>query len=114
MALPGLRDLYNRFEQVAAPLAAQVTRTQEFAQVAAVVTSVNKAVRSEAGRLQARAWHAMNLPAGTDVQRLRTQLGALDREIRLLTLELERERKKSKGVSSRGTSGTEHDRPDPS
>ncbi len=106
MALPGLRDLYNTFEKVAAPLAIQVTKTEEFAQVAAVLTSVNKTVRAEAGKLQARVWHAMNLPAGTDVQRLRQQVGSLDRELRLLSLELQRARKEAK---RRGDSRPEHD-----
>ncbi len=113
MALPGLRDLYDRFEKVATPLAAQVVRTEEFAQVAAVVAGANKMVRAEAQKLQAKVWHAMNLPAGTDVQRLRTQLGALDREVRLLTVELEKSRQKAKGVTRRGSSGNDDDRPDP-
>jgi hypothetical protein len=36
------------------------------------------------------AWplHACNLPAGTDISRLRRQLGELDREVRRLRLEL--------------------------
>ena len=35
MGLPGIRDLYNRFERVAGPLAEQVVKTEEFAQAAA-------------------------------------------------------------------------------
>ncbi|TNM39592.1 hypothetical protein FHP29_11985 [Nocardioides albidus] len=113
MALPGLRDVYNAIEQTASPLLSSVIRTEEFARVAAAVTVVNKKVRTEVEQLQARCWHAVNLPAGTDVQRLRRQLGALDREVRLLTIELEKERAKAKGVSRRGVpTGSEHDRPD--
>ena len=37
----------------------------------------------------------MNLPAGSDVSRLRTQIGALDREVRRLGLQLEAERRRS-------------------
>jgi hypothetical protein len=33
----------------------------------------------------------VNLPAGTDLARLRAQVGALDREVRRLTLRLEEE-----------------------
>jgi uncharacterized membrane protein YciS (DUF1049 family) len=36
-----------------------------------------------------RLWHLINLPAGTDVQRLRVQIGALDRQVRRLTLQLD-------------------------
>lgn len=102
----GLRDLYNRFEQVATPIANQVTRTEEFAQLVGLVTSVNKTVRDEANKLAARAWHTVNLPAGTDVQRLRQQVGSLDRELRLLSLELQRARKEAKRS---GNSRPEHD-----
>lgn len=107
--MAGLRDLYNAFEQVATPIAHGISESEEFAKLAAVVTTVNKAVRSEANKLQARAWHAVNLPAGTDVQSLKRQVGALDREVRLLALELERARQQAKGVNRRGTSGPEHD-----
>lgn len=106
MGLPGIRDLYNRVERVAAPLAEQVVKTEEFAQAAALLTSVNKTVRSGLDQLAARAWHAVNLPAGTDVQRLRQQVGSLDRELRLLSLELQRARKEAK---RRGDSRPEHD-----
>lgn len=109
MALPGLRDLYNAFEQVATPIATGITSSEDFAKVAAIVTTVNKAVRAEANKLQARAWHAINLPAGTDVQSLKRQVGALDREVRLLALELEKARAKARGVNRRGTAGTQHD-----
>ena len=105
MGLPGIRDLYNRFERVAGPLAEQVVKTEEFAQAAALFT-VNKAVRTELDKLTARAWHAVNLPAGTDVQRLTQQVGSLDRELRLLSLELQRARKEAK---RRGVSRPEHD-----
>ena len=37
----------------------------------------------------ARVWHLVNLPAGTDLQRLRVQIGALDRDVRRLSLQLE-------------------------
>ena len=37
----------------------------------------------------ARVWHLVNLPAGTDIQRLRKQIGALDRDVRRLSLQLE-------------------------
>lgn len=88
----GLRDVYNRLEQVATPLANELTRSPEFARAVALVSGLNKTVRDEVDKVTARAWHVINLPAGTDVQRLKVQLGAMDREIRLLTLELERAR----------------------
>ncbi len=91
---------------MAGPLAEQVVKTEEFAQAAALFTSVNKAIRTELDKLTARVWHAVNLPAGTDVQRLKQQVGSLDRELRLLSLELQRARKEAK---RRGVSRPEHD-----
>lgn len=107
MALPGPRDLLNRVEKLATPIAKDVTHSEEFARASALLVGVKKVVRTEVNTLAARAWHAVNLPAGTDVQRLRQQVGSLDREVRLLTLELQRARKEAKrhGVDSR----PEHD-----
>lgn len=106
MGLPGLRDLSDQVEKLA-PLANEVTHSEEFAQAAAVLAGVQNAVRSGLNKAAARAWHAINLPAGTDVQRLRQQVGSLDREVRLLSLELQRARKEATrhGVRSR----PEHD-----
>lgn len=106
MGLPGPRSLYDRFEELAAPVANSLTRTDGFAQAAALFANMNKVVRSEVDSLAARAWHAVNLPAGTDVQRLQKQLGSLDREVRLLSLELQRAEREAK---RRGNSRPEHD-----
>ena len=51
--------------------------------------------RDSARDLTARAWHLVNLPAGSDVSRLRAQIGALDREVRRLGLQLEAERRRN-------------------
>ena len=107
MGLPGPRDLYNRFEKVATPLADKLTRSKEFAQAVAFLADANKTIRDGLGELAARGWHAVNLPAGTDVKRLRQQVGALDRDLRLLTLQLQRERRE--GTRRGGDPGPEHD-----
>jgi hypothetical protein len=52
-------------------------------------------VKDSARGLSARAWHLVNLPAGSDVSRLRAQIGALDREVRRLGLQLEAERRRN-------------------
>lgn len=97
----GLRDLYNAVEKVATPIANAATRSEEFAQLTSTLTGVNKFVRDQSNKVAARAWHLINLPAGTDVQRLKMQVGSLDREVRLLSLELKkaREEEKSRGRS---------------
>lgn len=114
----GLRDLYNSVEKLAAPRANDLTRSPEFARAVALVGGVNRAVRKRLNRATTRAWHTINLPTGTDLQRVKKQLGAMDRQIRLLTLELEKtkgDESRSEGVSDDGGStGSGNDRQDPS
>jgi hypothetical protein len=74
------------------PHAEQLVRTPAFALAAAIARRAQATARGTARGLTARAWHLVNLPAGSDVSRLRTQVGALDREIRRLTVQLETER----------------------
>lgn len=108
MDIPKPRELYDRLEKAATPKANALTRSDEFAQLAELLTTANDLVRRTAGDLQARLWHAVNLPALSDHQRMLTQLGALDRQVRLLTLELDRARAeaaKARGDDRRATPG---------
>jgi hypothetical protein len=105
MGVPGPRDLYSRLEQALGPSTTDLTHSAEFAQLVAFIGDARNRLRRDAGRLSARAWHVVNLPAGTDIQRLRTQLGSLDRDVRMLRLELERQRMEAR---RRGDSGDQH------
>jgi hypothetical protein len=89
---PAWRKLYDKVERVVTPYANAITHSDGFAQSVAFRSGVEKAVKAQSNKLAAKGWHLLNLPAGTDVQRLRMQVGALDREVRLLTLELRRAR----------------------
>jgi hypothetical protein len=84
----GLRLVYDAVERrVALPLEALI-RTREFVHATAVATRAPRRVSTRVNAISARLWHLANLPAGTDVQRLRVQVGQLDREVRRLRLEL--------------------------
>ena len=61
----------------------------------AALFGVRRAVSDGVNGVAARVWHLVNLPAGTDVHRLRKQIGALDRDVRRLTLQLELEQAKT-------------------
>jgi hypothetical protein len=65
-----------------------MVRSGRFAQVTAGVVGVRRGVVRSVNGVSTRAWHLVNLPAQTDVQRLRTQIGALDRDVRRLSLQL--------------------------
>jgi hypothetical protein len=91
---PVWRQVYDAAERRVTPHADRLVRTPSFAVGAAVLRRAQALARSSAEGVTARAWHLLNLPAGTDVSRLRTQIGALDREVRRLTVQLELERRR--------------------
>ncbi|CCH87641.1 conserved protein of unknown function [Modestobacter italicus] len=91
---PLWRQAYDAAERRVTPHADRLVRTPSFAVGAAVLRRAQALARSSAEGVTARAWHLLNLPAGSDVSRLRTQIGALDREVRRLTVQLELERRR--------------------
>jgi hypothetical protein len=94
-AAPRWRQAYDAVDKAVTPRAEAFVRTPTFAQGAALVQRAQKLARDSARGLTARAWHLLNLPAGSDVGRLRAQIGALDREVRRLTLQLESEQRRA-------------------
>ena len=89
---PGWRKTYDTAERAVAPRAEALVRSSEFARVTCAVVGVRRAVGRGVNGVTAVAWHLVNLPARTDVQRLRVQIGALDRDVRRLSLQLEQSR----------------------
>jgi hypothetical protein len=89
------RQAYDAVDKTVTPRAEAFVRTPTFAQGVALVRRAQTLARDSARGLTARAWHVLNLPAGSDVSRLRAQIGALDREVRRLTLQLEQERRRT-------------------
>jgi hypothetical protein len=90
---PLWRQAFDKAERTVAPRAESLVRTPGFSFGAALVRRAQTLARGTARDVSARAWHLLNLPAGSDVTRLRTQIGALDREVRRLGLQLEAERR---------------------
>jgi hypothetical protein len=91
---PLWRQAFDAAEHRLTPHADRLVRTPGFAVGVTLFRRARTLVRDTAQDASARAWHLVNLPAGSDVARLRTQLGALDREVRRLTLQLENERRR--------------------
>src|SRR4051794_30059106 len=94
-AAPRWRQAYDAVDKAVTPRAEAFVRTPTFAQGAALAQRAQKLARDTARGATARAWHLLNLPAGSDVSRLRAQIGALDREVRRLSLQLENERRRN-------------------
>jgi hypothetical protein len=74
-----------------APQLEALVRTDQFSHTTAVTARTRRLITDQVNGVAARFWHLLNLPAGTDIQRLRIQVGALDREVRRLSLELDRQ-----------------------
>jgi len=91
---PLWRQAFDAAERAVTPRAESLVRTPSFAIGAALVRRAQRLARESARGLTTRAWHLVNLPAGTDVSGLRAQVGALDREVRRLTLHLEAQRRR--------------------
>jgi len=106
---PRWRQAYDAVDKAVTPKAEAFVRTETFAQGAAILQRAQKLARDTVRGATARGWHLLTLPAGSDVSRLRAQIGALDREVRRLTLQLENERRRG---SSAGPTTEEDPRAD--
>jgi hypothetical protein len=96
MTQPGTplwRQAFDAAERRVTPHADSLVRTPGFATGVTLLRRAQNLARDTARGVSARAWHLVNLPAGSDVARLRAQIGALDREVRRLTVQLENERR---------------------
>jgi hypothetical protein len=82
---PLWRRAFDRAERAVTPRLESLVRTDHFARGVAYASKAQTFARDRAQGLSAQFWHLVNLPVGTDLDRLRAQVGALDREVRRLT-----------------------------
>jgi hypothetical protein len=73
------------------PWVEAVVHTGEFASTSTLKTRMRRRIGDQVNGVAARFLHLFNLPARTDIQRLRRQVGALDREVRRLSAELDQQ-----------------------
>jgi hypothetical protein len=104
---PLWRQAFDAAERAVTPRAEDLVRTEYFALGAALVRRARNLAGTSVQGLSARVWHLVNLPAGSDIGRLRTQIGALDREVRRLTLHLESERRRTSSPTRTAPTTTE-------
>jgi hypothetical protein len=102
-ASPLWRQAFDAAERAVAPRAENLVRTEYFSLGVALARRAQTLAGRSVQGLTARAWHLVNLPAGSDISRLRTQIGALDREVRRLTIQLESERRRTAGARTTPT-----------
>ena len=76
------------------PRVEEIVHGPAFSTAVVVVQKVQSGVSSAVERRTRRVWHLVNLPAGSDVRKLRNQIGDLDHEVRLLRGAVEGEARK--------------------
>jgi hypothetical protein len=106
---PRWRQAYDAVDKAVTPRAEQLVRTPAFSLAAALARRAQATAQGTARGLTARAWHLVNLPAASDIGRLRAQVGALDREVRRLTVALETERRRGTSPAANPARPAEED-----
>jgi hypothetical protein len=106
---PRWRQAFDTVERAVTPRAEELVRTEYFSLGVALARRAQTLAGRSVQGLSAHAWHLLNLPAGSDISRLRAQIGALDREVRRLTIQLESERRRAAGSPTPATEETDAD-----
>jgi hypothetical protein len=88
-ASPLWRRAFDAVEQNISPQLEQFVRTDQFADMAAVVARVQGQLQKRAERAMRQAWHFWNLPTGSDVKRVSEQVASLERRVRDLSKQLD-------------------------
>lgn len=91
MHVPSPFDLYKSVEQQLNPRLHEVMNTDEFAQALSAVHTGRAVIGRALGGANVWLLHAVNMPAKSDINRLTRHMGELDREVRMLRHEIERE-----------------------
>ena len=76
------REIYNEWESAVAPGLQQFAASDGFRDFMAASAKVSSAFAAEFERTSRRWLHFWNLPAATDVRKLRQQVAAVDRELK--------------------------------
>ena len=90
MNIPSLTEAYSAIEGRLSPQLDDLVRSDGFAHASALISNAQSAIGDTLDAINAHVLHAFNLPAGTDVKRLRRQIGDLDHEVRTLRMEIAR------------------------
>ena len=81
---PRWRQLFDTWEKAVAPGLEELTASSEFRDVTATMARWNAAARKRSEAASRQWLHALNLPAATDIRRLRRQVAELEREVGVL------------------------------
>lgn len=103
--IPRWRQGYDAIESMIGSQLEQLVRSDRFAQAAGVIVQVQRELEQRGSRLSRQVLHRLNLPAGSDVSRLLTEIGDLKTQVRQLTAQLEAAGTLSRGRDQGGSRG---------
>ncbi len=106
MSTPLWRQMYNAWEKTVSPPLQELTASTGFRDLMALGLRTNAEIAREVERLSRQWLHLWNLPAATDVRKLRKQVAGLERE--LLALRLELQRREATGASGAAAGADRH------
>ena len=89
MSALSLRGVYDAIERQVGPRMEATVHSDKYAAVTTGVKRLRSALSSRIEGLNAGLLHLVNLPAGSDIRKLRRQIGELDYEVRTLRMTLE-------------------------
>jgi hypothetical protein len=89
---PIWRQVFDQVERRLSPRASELTYTERFADVTGFMLSATAGLERRRRELLRRAWHAWNLPSGSDVERVTHRVVEVERRLRELGAALEDDR----------------------
>lgn len=86
---PLWRQAVDRAERAVGPPLEELVRTEQFAIAVGLASRAQTIVRRETERASRRVLHLWNLPAGSDIKRIMSQVADLQRQVRDLSHRIE-------------------------
>jgi hypothetical protein len=86
---PLWKRAYDSVEKQAGPALTQFFSKPEVVEAVTLGMAVQRRARDDLGEVIRRGLHSVNLPSGTDVRKVSNQIAGLEREIRLLSRQVE-------------------------
>jgi hypothetical protein len=86
---PVWRQLYDRVAAEVGPRLTEMTGSDEFAETTANAAAMRRRMARDLEQRSRRWLHMWNLPAGSDINVLRREIGELERQVRDLSKRLE-------------------------
>jgi hypothetical protein len=98
---PLWRQSFDAIERELGPRLEAFIRTDQFAAAVGAAAHLRRMLQQQAARSTRRMLHLMNLPAGTDVARILSELGQLRQQVRDLSNRVEPTKESTDGRPAR-------------